>query len=234
MRFTLRGLAIAVLMLAAASAASADSLQLVNGGNYTMGGVYVGPYNFTGNISGQTVSLQLICDDFKSDVTPGESWQVNTSPLPTSFGTLGTQSQYQQIAYLAEMIFSLNPNGNGNGQGYAQTLGELQWAIWNSFDPGVGVTASNPDPYGTLTALQTMTILKYVNMAQTNAGLPGNDYSNLLVYTPIPNTQQPNPPNTGLPQEYFGDPTPTPEPGLLLLLSAGMVSLFLFRRRLAN
>lgn len=231
MRLGLRALAIAVVMLAAASAASADSLQLSNGGNYAMGGVYVGPYNFTGNIGGQTVSLQLICDDFKSDVTSGESWQVNVSPLPSSYATLGSASQYQQVAYLAQMLFGLDPNGNGNGQGYAQTVGELQWAIWNIFDPGIGVTGSNPDPYGTLTSLQVMTIMKYVTMAQNNAA--SGDYSNLLVYTPISGTQQPNPPNTGLPQEYFGEVTPTPEPGVLLLLGAGVAGLLLLRRRLA-
>jgi hypothetical protein len=234
MRLGLRALALAMLMLASASAASADSLNLVNGGNYTMGGVYVGPYNFTGNISGQNVSLQLICDDFKSDVTGGESWQVNVATFPSSYATLGSAAQYQEVAYLAEMMFSLNPSGNGNGQGYGQTLGELQWAIWNIFDPGVGLSSSNPDPYGSLTSLQITTIQNYISMAQNNAGLPGNNYSNLMVYTPIPGTQQPNPPNTGLPQEYFGDaPLPTPEPGVVLLIGTGLASLILFRRRLA-
>lgn len=233
MRLALRMLALAGLMLGLSSVASADSLQLVNGGSYVMGGVYVGPYNFTGNINGQTVNLQLVCDDFLSDVVPGESWQVHTSGLPSPYASLGSPagsiSQYQEVAYLAEMIFALNPKGSGNGQGYGQTLGELQWAIWNIFDPGVGLSASNPDPYGSLTALQIMTIEKYINMAQTNSGLPGNNYSNLMVYTPMSGTQQ-NPSSIGLPQEYLGT---VPEPGQVLLLGTGIASLFLFRRRLA-
>ncbi|HUK51918.1 MAG TPA: PEP-CTERM sorting domain-containing protein [Candidatus Binatia bacterium] len=225
MKFGLRALALAMLMLAAATAASADSLTLVNGGNYTMGGVYVGPYNFSGTINGQNVSLQLICDDFKSDVTTGETWNVNVSTVPSPFSTLGTPSQYQQVSYLAELIFGLDPNSSG----YGQTLGELQWAIWNVFDPGVGVTSGNPDPYGTLTSTQISAIQGYITQAQNNAGLPGNNYANLLVYTPIAGTQTPA--WNGLPQEYIGDPPANaPEPGTMLLMGAGFAGLLLFRR----
>ncbi len=230
MKLTLRAITLGLFVLAAAATVSADSLSLNNGGNYTMGGVYVGPYNFTGTISGQTVSLQLICDDFKSDVNPGESWTVLTSTFPTlTNANLGTAAQYQEVAYLAEMIFALNPSSKG----YATTLGELQWALWNIFDPGVGITASNPDPYGSLTAAEILAIEGYITMAETNAGSSSNNYSNLIVYTPVPGTQQPNPPNTGLPQEYFGDPVNTPEPGSLLLIGAGLFGLAAFRRRLS-
>jgi len=217
-----------LFLLAAAATASADSLTLTNGGSYTMGGVYVGPYNFTGTIGGQTVSLQLICDDFKSDVTPGESWTVLTSTFPTlANANLGTPAQYQEVAYLAEMIFALNPASSG----YGTTLGELQWALWNIFDPGVGLSSSNPDPYGSLTSAEITAIQGYITSAQNSAG--SGNYSNLIVYTPVPGTQQPNPPNTGLPQEYFGDPVNTPEPGSLLLIGAGMFGLAAFRRRLS-
>jgi hypothetical protein len=127
-----------------------------------------------------------------------------------------------------EMMFGLNPGSAG----YGQTLGELQWAVWNIFDPGVGITAANPDPYGSLTSTQIAAIQGYITMAQNNAA--SGNYSNLIMYTPVPGTQQPNPPNTGLPQEYFGYPAPTPEPASLVLIGSGLSGLAFFRRRLSN
>jgi hypothetical protein len=228
MKLSLRAVALILLLLAAAATASADTLMLNNGGNYTMGGVYVGPYNFTGTIGGQTVSLHLICDDFKSDVTVGESWTVQISPFPSTYATLGTAAQYQEVAYLAQMMFGLNPASSG----YGTTLGELQWAVWNILDPGVGLSGANPDPYGSLTAAQISAVQGFVTMAANNAA--SGNYSNLVVYTPVPGTQQPNPPNVGLPQEYFGDPAPTPEPATMMLIGSGLSGLAFFRRRLSK
>lgn len=227
MKLTLRALALAVLMLAVATAASADSLTLVNGGNYTMGGVYVGPYNFTGSIGGQNVTLQLICDDFLSDVTPSESWQVNTSTFPSLSGVkwpLSTQ-QYDEMAYLAEQIFALNPSSST----YAQTLGDLQWALWNVMDPSLNFGAS--DPYGTISAADQINIQNDYNAAvKAEAGGPSSSFSNLTIYTPINGTQS----TGGTPQEYFGDsPVPTPEPSTVLLLGIGLLGLIATARRKA-
>jgi hypothetical protein len=231
MKLSLRAITLILLLLAAAATASADTLTLTNGGSYSMGGVMVGPYNFTGTIGGQNVSLQLICDSFQNEVTSGESWNVHTYTLPTLPGPpnspQGTLAQYQEVAYLSEMMFALNPASPG----YSTTLGELQWADWNIFDPGVGLSSANPDPYGSLTAAEITAIQGFVTMAQNNAG--SGDYSNLTIYSPDPGTQQPNPPNTGLPQEYLGI-TPTPEPGTLLLFGTGLFGLTVFRRRFSN
>jgi len=216
------------LMLAAAAAASADSLQLVNGGNYTMGGVYVGPYNFTGNIGGQNVNLKLICDDFASDVSSGESWSVNISTFPSLSGVKfippDSLTQYEQVAYLVEQMFALNPSAPG----YAQALGDLQWAVWNIFDPSLNDGAN--DPYGTISAADQANIANLVASAVANG--PNGNYSNLMVYTPVAGTQVPS--SDGTPQEYFGDaPLTAPEPGVVLLLGTGLTALILFRRRLA-
>src|SRR4029077_17217320 len=74
------------LLLIAAPVALADgnsTLTLTSPGSNVMGGVYVGPYTFTVNSGGQSSQLELVCDDFKDEVFPGESWQALLSTLPT-------------------------------------------------------------------------------------------------------------------------------------------------------
>ncbi len=70
-----------VVLLFGSSVSRANSVPLAlnNAGSNVMGGVYVGPYNFT--VGGQ--SMQLVCDDFLSTVVNGETWTAVTSTYPS-------------------------------------------------------------------------------------------------------------------------------------------------------
>jgi hypothetical protein len=184
-----------------------------------MGGVYVGPYNFTG----PTGSLQLICDDFGHEVYVGESWKAAISTLPSSgllFSTGqfsgSTLTQYEEAAYLAQAIFALGPVNSSN----AATIGYMQYALWDIFDPSASLqelglsSLDSANPVG-----------HYFGLALANAG--SGNYSDVVIYTPVGGTQTlPGQTNPGLPQEYFGI-IPTPEPSSLALLVSGMLALML-------
>ncbi len=208
MKLTLRATALIVLLLAAATIASADgvSLTLSNGGNDVMGGVYVGPYNFTTS-NGQ--SLQLVCDDFYNDVSVGESWTATTTTLSNLSNVMfsGSTTQYQEAAYLVGVMYA--------NIGNAQKVGEIQWAIWAIFDPAI-VQKGWVDPYGTLTSADLAGIESYYADALACGNSGTCSYPNITIYTP-PLT------GSGQPQEYIG----VPEPSSLALLVAGMLALML-------
>jgi len=205
-----------VLMLGPPQNASAGTvgLDLNNGGSNVMGGVYVGGYNFTLTNGSQQTQVQLVCDDFKDDVYPGESWNANTSTFPSLSnvmfkGSNETQS-YEEVGWLMQQMYS--PANIGN----AETVGDLQWAIWDVFDPGV----SGNDPWGTISTADQNNINSWLAKAQANYGSAAAlawDQQNLSIYTP---SQL----GAGEPQEYFGVDIPMPEPmtlwSLLIVLAA--------------
>jgi hypothetical protein len=201
-----------VAMLYGCSALHANSLPVVlnNAGSNVMGGVYVGPYNFT--VGGQ--SMQLVCDDFLSTVVNGETWNAVTSTYPSlSNVKFSGLVQYQEIGYLVQQMWANISNPS--------VVGYISWAIWDVFSPGV----SGSDPYGTLTSAQQTQINNWLNQAMNNYST-GN-YSNLIVYTPVPGSQLPA--NLGAPQEYIGI-VPAPEPATVLLLALGLVGLLILSR----
>lgn len=212
----LRILAVAALIFAFSAVAHGDGLTLQNAGNNVMGGVYVGPYNFTGTINGQSGTFQLVCDDFADEVYGGEFWNVTTATLPSLSNVQFTGStQYQEVAWLAQEMFQ----NLGNGQ----AVGDIQWAIWDIFDPN----ASSTDPYGTLSATDQKNIANWLSWADSQYA--DGSYSNVMFFTPIDGTQ---PSGDGRPQEYVGL-TATPEPGAFVLVGLGLPLALIFGRRFA-
>jgi hypothetical protein len=198
-----------VALLFGSSVLRANSVPVVlnNAGSNVMGGVYVGPYNFT--VGGQ--SMQLVCDDFLSTVVNGETWNAVTSTYPSlSNVKFSGLVQYKEIGYLVQQMWANISNPT--------VVGYISWAIWDVFTPGV----SGSDPYGTLTSAQQTQINNWLTQAINNYST-GN-YSNLIVYTPVPGSQLPA--YLGSPQEYIGI-IPAPEPASFLLLALGVAGLLI-------
>jgi len=152
----------------------------------------------------------LVCDDFMSSVVNGESWSAVTSTYPSlSNVKFSGLAQYEEVGYLVQQMFANISNPTA--------VGYISWAIWDIFTPGVSAN----DPYGTLTASQQTQINSWLTKAQNNYST-GN-YSNLVVYTPIPGSQIPG--TMGTPQEYIGI-VPAPEPSTMLLVALGIAGLF--------
>lgn len=231
MRLCLRAVALILLLLAAAATASADtvSLTLVDGGSNVMGNVYVGPYDFTGTSGGTTVPLQLVCDDYSHEVYPGESWTSNTSSYTAlNISNLqfsgSTLQNYLEAAWLTQQIFA--------HLGSNQLVGWMQYALWDIFTPSASSGLSGTDQ---------SQVNYWLSQAATNYGCASCDYSNVVIYTPVPGTQKPG--TDGLPQEYLGIVTPgggggsgntVPEPGTLLLTGMGLFGLVTVRRRFSS
>jgi hypothetical protein len=121
------------------------NLTLIDGGSYTMGGIYVGPYDAVQN----NQPAQIICDDFQHEVSPGQSWSAtvtsfssltnSTTGLVWSGDTAGGSmlggtvysllQGYDAMAYL-DSEMSLSSNKNSTQMGY------LAYAVWAVFDSG--------------------------------------------------------------------------------------------------
>lgn len=210
------------------------NLTLVDGGPYTMDGIYVGPYNAIQN----NQSTQIICDDFEHEVSPGQSWSATvTSVSSITNSTTGLRwsgdsaggallggtnfnmlQGYDAMAYLATQML-----GNKNGT----QVGYLAYAIWAVFDSS-GV-------YNWLKANNDLGIWATVQGLAEGA-LKGTyasgQFAGWEILTPICPGQGCS---NGPPQEFFEF---VPEGGstLMYLLLTGMVCFgtVLFRSRLAR
>jgi hypothetical protein len=191
-----------VLPCLAVSAWATDTLTLENAGaNFVMGGVYTSPYGISIN-SGSPVSL--ICDDFTTDISLGESWTAipttfdaiadNTNPAGTPKFTPVDIQNYATVAVLAAELMSL-PNLA------SVQAGEISYALWDVFDPTLLNSTSNP--YGSITSGQLSAAQGYLAQAEaavdsvssltslsqiSTAGtiLNGKSIQGMTIYTPSP------------------------------------------------
>lgn len=167
-------------------------------------GYYVGPYY--GNLGPQSVVLN--CVDFANDVSFGQQWAANLSPIETQLDLANTRfgsrpnalQLYQEAAWLTEQ-YALNP---------ASDYGDIQATIWQLFD----VFAPTPSTG------------YWLNEAQANYA--SGNYANFFVVTnvgPVNPTGQVqefltalNPSMTVYPQFAQSSTLATPEPRLIAAL----------------
>jgi hypothetical protein len=192
-------------------------MQLTGVNGYSYDYVYTDPYYATVN----GVATTVICDDFATESSIGQTWQANVTNVAsvvalTSTAKFSPAKDYDAVANLATQLVSVNPS--------SEEAVVLSYAIWDIFDPS-GVSAwlsTYGDPEG-ISALAS---------AAANAALAGSysadEYSNVTIYTST----------TGTPQEFVSvgaGPMATPEASTIEqlafdLLAIGVIVL-LFRRR---
>jgi hypothetical protein len=101
-------------------------------------GIYMSPYYAT--VGGST-NVPVICDDFADDTSIGDHWTATATAFPTSSGSLGTSwglagkitAQYDEVAWLAERLFSLPSSVQPTNALTQQVIDSF--AIWAVFDP---------------------------------------------------------------------------------------------------
>ncbi len=213
-----------------------------------MGGVFTSPYGIS--VDGTTVPL--ICDDFTTDISFGQTW----SAIPTTFAALETGApagtpkfgpggtadpaittfdeeiqSYATVAVLAAELLALPDDVS-----HAEPLGELSYALWDVFDPGLLSSVDNP--FGSISPLELSAAQGYLAAAQalvagattgSGAGLRvdlsqisinGNAIEGMTLYTPSP---------TGAAQEFVTvsvpEAPPLAESAVYLLLGGGSLLL---------
>jgi len=204
---TLKGVPVALLLLLSGSLflqprALADDTLMLTGlvTGFSMGGVYTSPYIIT--VDGKPTDL--VCDDFTTDISFGQTWNATqytlasvTSSGPQKFtapnvtlpdGTTLSetiQTKYGAAASLAETLLT-TPSILAN----STLAGEYSFAIWQIFY-AQATDGWNRNPLTSAQKTAVGTLISNALVAAANSPLPTNVY----VYTPDP---------TGAAQEFFG------------------------------
>jgi len=163
-----------VLMCLALGAWAQDSMVLTGAGAWAaMGGVYTSPYQISINYS--AIATPLICDDYTTDISLGQSWTADATTLTTvdsgdvgnlkfanasySPGIVGAPTSgpapltivaldYATAAVLAAEL--LTSPGVGTSAEDPEAVGELSYALWGVFD--ASLLNSTSTGFGTLGA----------------------------------------------------------------------------------
>jgi hypothetical protein len=208
------------MMYSAPAKASSVSMTLTGvGSGDALGGVYIGPY--VASIDG-VPNFNVICDDYTADSYVGESWYANTSTLAdvsaTKFKDL---TGYEELAWLASKLVdssSACPN-------VADCAGDIQYAMWQVFD-----SVGSNTPFSHLSGANLANAQYWLSQAQSQTFTP-SQFSNFVIYTPTSCITGLPCSTNSLPQEFVAIRS-VPEPGSMLLLAMGAVSLIGYRKRL--
>jgi hypothetical protein len=233
----LRGVLLLLPCLAIGAWAQTDTLTLENtGANNPLGGVFTSPYGIS--INGGT-PVSLICDDFTTDISLGESWTATvttfaaieavTNPPGTPKFTPVDFQNYATVAVLAAQLMSLTNLASDQA-------GEISYALWDVFDPSLLTSTTNP--YGTITSGELSAALGYLSNAQTlvagatntsgivnlsSITINGNALEGMTIYTPNPLSSA---------QEFVSvTVAEPPSPAVFGLDLLGLAGLMLFARR---
>ncbi|MBZ5625335.1 MAG: hypothetical protein LAQ69_42540 [Acidobacteriia bacterium] len=232
----MKGAIVLLACFAAGAFAATDTLQLQTAGaGYVMGGVYTSPYGIS--INGGAPTL-LICDDFTTDISLGQTWFATVTSLADLQAGTGTPKftpvdiqNYATAGVLAAELMSL-PNL------YSEAAGEISYAIWGIFDTTLLNSMSNP--YGTITQKELDAAKQYLMNAEnmvagaTTAGvvdlskisINGQSINGLTIYTP----SGPNGLNSS--QEFLQVSMPEPSyPAVLAVDLLAVVGLMVVLRR---
>jgi hypothetical protein len=211
MRSRLQGLVLAAaLLLVGAMPASAQVVQrdvkMVNPGNVTAWGYYVGPYG--GQMLGSpTKSVTLNCVDFFHEVTVGQVWKVNATRLDngslslTRWGGLpNALDLYRQAAWLSTQYAANMSN--------TQAVKDIQASIWALFSGNAGAPTPSTN--------------SWITKAQQNAGTV--NLSEFYVLSDVRG-------NVAASAQEFIVRSDMPVPGALVLVASGLLALVPAARR---
>jgi hypothetical protein len=208
-----------------------------------MGGVYTSPYGISIN---DATPVPLICDDFTTDISIGQTWtatQTTFAAIESGDGTPKfTPVDIQNYATVAVLAAELLAIPDDSVLADATALGEISYALWDVFDSGL--LGPGGDPFGTLSGDEVTAAQAYLTNAEalvagatTGSGpglrvdlssisINGNAIEGMTIYTPNP---------TNASQEFISvtmpEPGTFPVLGVYLLFGAGGL-LFLGRRRI--
>jgi hypothetical protein len=242
---------IAALGLCLAWASFGQTLTLTGaatGVTECLGGdcVYASPYLLS--INGATNSVQMYCDDFVDNITPGETWDVTSLTLaqitaglppgnPPQFQSNATDSQavlYIAAVDLAVQINNLTPADPTENQDRS----DLSAALWDVMEPGVS-SLSGFTPQAAIDAANALNFASGLEGSAKGTGtvITQIDGYAATIYTPSPDDKTsiiPGCPSCTAPQEFI-QLTSVPEPSTWAFLGfyfvgAGMLGLY-FRRR---
>lgn len=189
------GLAVAAMGALSCSASPINTLTFKSSTGPVAGGVHVYPYNLS--LNGSTTTTPMMCINYDDHVTQNEMWQVTGQAVSTA-----SSVKFQEDVWLFSQL--------GTGK-YADA--DIQFAVWDVLDPGVGGNAG----YGSVA--KTL-----VSMAQN--AIPGlNDafLNRYTIYSPVLTADAMKTWTDGTPQSFLAKTNAvTPEPSSLLLMVTGL------------